>query len=183
MKNNWELLWGERWQSLLAWLPGPQELMLQRCFSTFPLYVFVGVCHWTEDTKWSFVCNFINFSVGVLVKVRMLKPEFKKYSPIITGSICQKYFFWLARTWVQQVKQELLIVKILYCLLLPVYICPSSRVSSNSKNLKSTMECLALFPLSCVQWCFILALWSGLVPGKRSCWTNQKWKCGWRCST
>lgn len=50
------------------------------------------------------------------------------------------------------------IVKILYCLLLPVCICPSSRVSSNSKNVKSTVECLALFPLSCVQWCFILGL-------------------------
>lgn len=26
------------------------------------------------------------------------------------------------------------------------------------------------------------ALWSALVPGKHSCWINQKWKSGWSCS-
>lgn len=39
--------------------------------------------------------NFINFCVGVLVE---LKPELKKKSPSITGSICQRCFSWLARS-------------------------------------------------------------------------------------
>lgn len=50
---------------------------------------------------------------------------------------------------------ETIYCRILYCLLLPVYVCSSSK-SSNSKRSKSTMECLALFPLSCVLLCFIL---------------------------
>lgn len=160
VKNKWELWWGEEGGNCF-WLRSQifrHSCSRGMCFGTVCLStfltvrVFVGVCHIAENIKWSLVCNFIDFCVDVLAS---LKVELKKITTY-------NYRFRLSETFFLACKELNLTGgagttwrRILYCLLLPVNIC-SSQVSSTSKCLKSTMDCLALFPLSCVLLCFIL---------------------------